>query len=395
MKKLMILGASKLQVPAIKKAKEMGIYTIVLDMNPEAVGFQFADTFEVISTLDTESVLECARNYKIDGILTIASDRPMKTVALVAEVLKLSSISKDAALKATNKYEMREALKTNGVPIPLYLKFDKVEKCITALKDLKYPLILKPEDNSGSRGISLVEKFDPDTIADAFLYAKKNSQSGGVLIEEYMIGPEVSVESITIDNKTFVLAITDKITTGAPHFVELGHSQPSFLDQSIQEEIIDITNRTIHAIGITNGPAHTEIIITESGPKVVEIGARMGGDNITSHLVPISTGIDMTKAVIELALGIHPNIRRTFSKGSSIRYFNFDPGKIKNIYNSIENSDKKNLVEYCLDLSVGQTIKTIENSSERYGYVICSGESSVQALENASDFLTLVEIEYF
>lgn len=395
MKKLMILGASKLQVPAIKRAKEMGVYTIVLDMNPDSIGFKFADIYEVISTIDKEKVLESAIKHKIDGILTIASDRPILTIAYVANVLGLNSVSEETALRATNKNEMRTVLKQNDVPIPHFLKVNKIEELLTHMKILKYPLIFKPEDNSGSRGITLVKKFNSNDLIEAFLYAKKNSYTGNVMIEEYMDGPEVSVESITIDNKTFIIAITDKKTTGSPHFVEMSHSQPSILDTTSQKKIIDVTIQTIKAINIVNGPSHTEIILTSNGPKVVEIGARLGGDNITSHLVPLSTGVDMVKAVIDLALGNYPDINKKISRGSSIKYFDFKEGKVKKIINKISLGEQKNLIDYNVALSIGQNIKPIKSSSERIGYVICDGIDAIDAQKNADLYIKKVDVEYF
>jgi biotin carboxylase len=159
------------------------------------------------------------------------------------------------------------------------------------------------------------------------------------------------------------------------------------LSENIRKEISDITIKTINAIGITNGPSHTEIIVTSEGPKVVEIGARMGGDYITSHLVPLSTGIDMLEAVINLTIGNYPNIIPKFSNGSSIKYFNFRQGKVHNIYDKITETDLKNLVEYNIDVSIGDTIKPIENSSGRYGHVICRGETVFEAQEYASKYI--------
>ena len=390
----MILGASKLQIPAIRKARDMGVYTIVLDINPNAEGLKLADHFELVSTIDTAKVLESAKRNNINGIMTIASDRPMNTIASVSKTLGLTSISEDTALKATNKFHMRNALKKSEVPIPFYFYAKSLDYVLGNIELLKFPMIIKPDDNSGSRGITLVEKFDLKNITNAFDYAQKNSINGGVLFEEYMQGPEVSVESITIDCKTYVLAITDKITTGSPHFVELGHSQPSILSENIRKAISDITIKTINAIGITNGPSHTEIIVTNEGPKVVEIGARMGGDYITSHLVPLSTGIDMLEAVINLTIGNYPNIIPKFSNGSSIKYFNFRQGKVHNIYDKITETDMKNLVEYNINVSIGDTIKPIENSSGRYGHVICRGETVFEAQEYTSKYIEKIIIEY-
>lgn len=145
---------------------------------------------------------------------------------------------------------------------------------------------------------------------------------------------------IVYKGKVHILAITDKLTTGAPYFVEMGHSQPSRLPEKDLLKIRDLTSRAIKAVGIENGPAHVEVMQTKQGPKMIELGARMGGDCITTHLVPLSTGIDMVKATIDIALGIEPDIIPKFSKGSAIRFFKVPCGVIESI-EGVESSRKK------------------------------------------------------
>lgn len=286
-KKLMILGASILQVPAIKKAKAMGLEVIVADMDPEAVGFKISGIKpEIISTIDIPAIVAAAKKNKIDGIMTLATDMPMRSVAAVAKEMGLSGIDEDTALKATNKAEMRKALQKKGVPIPKYFKVSNEEEYIQAVKMFDIPFIVKPADSSGSRGIIKVNEIGNQRIIDdAYKYSYPFSRIGDIVVEEYMNGAEISVETLTVDGVCNVIQITDKLTTGAPHFVEMGHSQPTSQSQEMIQKIIKITKEANEAIGIKNGPSHTEIIITSDGPKIVEIGARLGGDNITTHEV--------------------------------------------------------------------------------------------------------------
>ena len=180
MKKIMILGASILQLPAIEKAKEMGLAVIAVDMNPEAVGFSVDDVVkEVISTIDTEAVLEAAKRHQIDGIMTLASDMPMQTVAVVSEALGLVGVSRDTALKATNKAFMRDTLKEAGVSVPMYFRVKGKEAFIEAVEKVKaagYKCIVKPADNSGSRGVDLLK--DDSNIDAAYDYTVKFSRGG-------------------------------------------------------------------------------------------------------------------------------------------------------------------------------------------------------------------------
>ena len=224
MKKLMILGASILQLPAIKKAEEMGVQVIAVDIDPKAVGFLVPGVIkEIISTIDTPAILEAAKYHQIDGIMTLASDMPMRSVSVIARELGL--ITEDTALKATNKAAMRTALEKGNVPIPIFYKVTSKEeylKAVAQIHDFGAKCIIKPVDNSGSRGIILLEKFDRNRIDDAYEYSRQSSRSGDLMVEEFMEGPEVSVETMSIDGICRVIQITDKLTTGAPYFVEMG-----------------------------------------------------------------------------------------------------------------------------------------------------------------------------
>ena len=182
---------------------------------------------------------------------------------------------------------MRLALQKENVPIPKFFKVSNVKEYQNAVKKFNMPFIVKPVDSSGSRGIfEVIDINNNQLIKQAYEYCRPFSRNGDVIVEEYMKGPEVSVETLSINGECHVIQITDKLTTGAPHFVEMAHSQPTRHSQKIIEQISKIAKAANKAIGIENGPSHTEIIVTTEGPKVVELGARLGGDNITTHLVP-------------------------------------------------------------------------------------------------------------
>jgi len=395
MKKLMILGASVLQIPAIVQAKKMGLFVIAVDMNPNAEGFSYADKNIVVSTTDTEKVLEEAKNNKIDGIMTIASDRPMTTIAKVAKELNLIGIDEKTALNATNKSNMRDALKKYGVPIPLYFKVDNYEQykhAVNEIKNKNYKCIVKPSDNSGSRGVSLIENYDNIELEKVYNYCKNNSISGRIVVEEYMEGPEVSVETISINGICHVIQVTDKITTGAPYFVEMDHSQPSLLNKDIINEIEKIAIEANKAIGITYGPSHTEIKITKDGPKIVELGARLGGDNITTHLVPFSTGVDMVDACIKIALGKEVDISRKIDMASAIRYKKCNLGKIINISGIEEAKNVDGIKEIKIIHGIGDESKEIKSSNDRVCYAIAQEKSvkmAINACEKALDFIEI------
>lgn len=398
MKKLMILGASILQLPAIEKAKKMGIDVVAVDMNPNAIGFYVEGiTKEIISTIDIEQVLLAAKSHKIDGIMTLASDMPMRTVAVVARELGLVGISEETALKATNKAIMRETFKTYGVPSPEFYRIsnkDEYLKVVDYFKNKQIRCIVKPADNSGSRGVNLISDFtDDESINKTFEYSKQYSRSGEIIVEEYMEGPEVSVETLSVNGVCHIIQITDKLTTGASYFVEMGHNEPSMLPEDVQKEIAQIARNAVNAIGIKNGPSHTEIKVTKDGPKIVELGARLGGDNITSHLVPLSTGVDLVECCIRVALGEEPDLSTKIKKASAIRYLNTDVGIISNII-GIEDAMKIDGVhQISMVHHEGERVGEIRNSVDRVGFVIAQAETPRQAIEICEQAIKKIKIK--
>lgn len=378
MKKILIIGASILQLPAIQKAKEKGFYVGVVDYNPNAVGILYADEFFCVSTVDVDGVVEVALRFKPDGIMTLATDMPVRSIAAACRACGLPSIDYETAVRATDKGVMIKAFEAHGVEHPWYYVVDDAEMYVSVKEKVSYPCILKPTDNAGSRGVVMVENVDE--LDEAYVYAKDESRSGKVIIEEYLSGPEFSVEIMVVNSNPYILQVTDKLTTGAPHFVEMGHSQPSRHSDKNIKIIKDLAQRAVKAIGIQTGPAHVEIILTSNGPKMVEIGARMGGDCITTHLVPLSTGIDMVGATIDMACGMEPDLLPKLQCGAAIRFFNPSTG----ILNDIQGVDNARSIEGVKEVTIvkelGAAISKIGSSVDRVGYVIAQADTPENAV---------------
>ena len=388
MKKLLIIGASILQLPAIKRAKELGYYVGVVDYDPKAVGIPYADEYFNVSTVDIDGVTEIAKVFRPDGIMTLATDMPMRSIAAATEALGLSGISFATAIKSTDKGEMIRAFEANGVEHSWYYLLNTPDELESVIEKISFPCVTKPTDNSGSRGVMLVH--NAAELRDAVAYSSQNGRSGRVIVEEYLVGPEVSVEIITLDGEPHVLNITDKLTTGAPHFVEMGHNQPSMLKAKDLDKIRDLACRAVKAVGIVNGPAHVEIILTANGPRMVELGARMGGDCITTHLVPLSTGVDMIEATIRLSCNEVPDIERKFVKGSAIRYFKPRSGVIKAIYGVEEAKKIDGVREISFIKKIGDTVRNIESSSDRVGFVIAQADTPMEAVKICEEAVNTV-----
>lgn len=398
----MILGASALQVPAIKKAKELGYQVIAVDYDENAVGFAFADVKLVVSTLDQEEVYRQALIYQPDVVITSTSDGPVRTAAYVNEKLgKRPDLSYENAQCATIKSKMRNRLRECGVPIPKYYAVEDFTAFSEAVDKLNGRCIVKPADNAGSRGVMLL---DPEELSEAhfnerkeqiYRYSRGNSRGGTVMVEEYMQGPEVSVEAIVIEGKPHILTVTDKFITPPPYFVELAHCEASMLDEKIQEGIRAVAGQAICAIGIENAPAHVEVKVTQDGPKIVELAARLGGDFITSKLVPLSTGIDMVGASVELAVGKRPDLTPKWNRGAAIHFIHADEGQegiISEIAVPRALYAQKGVEEISLYKKPGDSVQGTRSSNDRLGHVITTGETPQEAMELGARVLAQIGV---
>lgn len=306
-KNLAIIGASYLQLPLIRKAKELGYITHVFAWKANDVGEKEADHFYPVSIVEKEQILEKCREIGISGICSIASDLAIITVNYVAQNLGLNSNSLECTKKSTNKHLMRDCFKENGDPSPvseLVSDFSKIDP-----SKYTYPVIVKPLDRSGSRGIYKIEK--PEDLVPA---CKKSAEEGfikSVLIEEFVTGKEYSVEYISYHGKHHFLAVTLKYTTGAPHFIETGHLEPAPISEGLTKKIQKVVEHALDSLGVKEGASHSEIKIDENeNIKIIEIGARMGGDCIGSDLVYYSTGYDFVEMVIDVATNKEPTFVR-------------------------------------------------------------------------------------
>lgn len=371
MKRLLILGAGSMQLPVIKKAKELGLYTLVADYDPNAVGFQYADQVAIISTNDLDAILSFAKEQQIDGILT-TSDYPVNTVAYVGSQLALPAMSMDVAKICTNKYLQRELFRTASIKTPFYqLCHDTTDMTVFA----DFPYIVKPVDSSASRGVKKVE--NKEQLVQAFQEALYYSNKKEVLIESYIEGREFSVETFTQNQKTTIVSITEKLTRGEElgYFVEDTHIEPARITAEENVLISAEVLSAITAIGLDNCPSHTEVKLNSKGVYVIELACRLGGDYITSDLVPLSTGIDMLGNLIRLSVGERIDVKPSISKFSCVQFLNDE-----NYYlctNLIETGNK-NIKRYEV---YPYSDKPIHNSLDRLGFIIFQTETQ-QELEN-------------
>lgn len=367
-KKLGIIGASYLQRPLVEKVRHMGIESHVFAWPKGNVVEDICDFYYPISILEKEEILAICRKNKIDGIISIASDLAMPTVNYVAEEMKLTGNSVRSTELSTDKFEMRKKLKKAGLNIPNFEFF--TNPFFSNLENLKFPVIVKPTDRSGSRGVTKVD--DIEQINFAIKKALKESLKKCAIVEEFVEGKEYSVEFISFSGKHFPLAITEKVTTGPPFFIEVEHHQPAEISENIKAEMFSETIQALDALEIENGVSHIELLLDDRKKiTIVEVAGRMGGDFIGSTLTELSTGIDILKASIQVSLGWRPDLKPLSKKHYAGIHFvtqnrpwvrNFINSQVSDIYSyEISNEDKLNL----------------NSSEDRSGYFIYKSDKKI------------------
>ena len=397
-KKLFVIAAGKLQVPVIKKAKEMGLYVVASDGDPNAIGLKLADKPIVANITSEEEMLRVAREEQVDGVIHPCSEVSMNVMGRINDELGLSGISREAAIRATNKHLMRKAFEAGNAPSPKSILTESAEDAWNQFIAMSTDAILKPSRNSGSRGIAKVAKSEFQgsegfkKFQGLYNVALEESRDKSVLIEQFIEGPEFSIEIIVWNGKVNVLTVTDKKTTEAPHFVELGHSQPSCFSAEDVEKLKAAAVAGVKALGVNNCACHAEAKLMDGKAYLMEIGARLGGDFISTELTHLSTGIDMVAAAINCALGIEPCLEPTEEKhGVCIRYFCPKPGKLVSISN-IEVLEDERVYLWEIYHKVGDIIPEVTSSLSRSGHVIVTEKDAKTAIAFAESLLNEVKM---
>jgi len=343
--------------------------TIVIDPDPNAYSKAIATAFEVVKADDYEGTCRVVDKYNIQAIITTATDKPLLMMARIAAKYDFPFFSEETAIVSTDKYLMKERFIRSRIPCAKGALIDK------PTINFEYPLIIKPRDNSGSRGVLLCNnKAD---LENAFHEAIECTQKKTLLIEEFIDGKEYSIEALHFNGKSQVIQITEKLITEAPYNVELGHIQPADLTETAEDVIASIIQRIADALGFIHCASHTELKTGSKGTFIIETSPRMGGDYITSVLVPLSTGINIENAAIDIAYGIKPELPTSEKRASMIRYLQLSQGIVRKINPSVGLSDG---IIYCCNLKPGSVIPRIASSLDRYGYIIASGANRNEVL---------------
>lgn len=313
MKRIMILGAGHFQLPAIKKAVESGYEVITVDYLPDNIGHRYSHRYVNCSTTDEPGVLRAAEELEVDGICTFSSDVAVATVGYVSERLSLPGLSYRQAIQLTRKSEFRQFLRQSQLPSPHFVCGESFDGLVDTFSDFRFPVLCKPVDTSGSRGVTRVDEPDPILLRRAFNDAKAFSRSGAVCIEEFIKGIEVGGDAFLLDGRIIFIAITNKFLHG---FVVSGHSLPSVLSDAERERVVKAVQDCCDAAGYTDGPLNFDVMLSDRETYLLEVSPRNGGNGIPT-IIKYATGLDIERATLHFsasdrnAVTIPPNPGRS------------------------------------------------------------------------------------
>lgn len=365
----MILGTNEYQNPLILRAKELGYETHVYGWPVGEIGETTADYYYPIDVMDYDAMWEACKKLKPCGVVSICSEICMHPVNYLLRKMGIPCNSEWTEKVTTDKFLMRKAMKKYGLDGPKFMLITQqmsLNDILLEIDNFKFPLIAKPVDLSSSRGVIKIN--NKEDLECSLSFSMNWSEKKEVILEEFIEGPEYSGESIAYKGDYHLLAITEKHTTGAPHFVETGHKQPALLTNEQKKKVENTLFRAFSALKIEYGAIHPEFRITPDGRVLfMEIATRMGGDCIGTDLTPLSSGYDFMGMVINIGCGNAPIFNKICEpKVSEIHYIlnQEDLNEYKKICtespNSIWRSSKINEL----------TDKPVLKSADRAGYYI-------------------------
>jgi biotin carboxylase len=382
-KKILFLGGSLFQIPPIKYAKEQGYYVITCDYLPDNPGHKIADEFHNVSTTDKDAVLELAKQLKIDGIVAYASDPAAPTQAYVANKLGLPSNPYESVEILSRKDLFREFLEKHNFLVPKSNSFYDLKDAKEWIDKLTFPIIVKPVDSSGSKGVTKVE--NKEDIQKAFTYALSFSREKKVVLEEFFVrdGYQVAGDGFIVNGKlVFRCWANEHFDTLCNPLVPIGESFPSIMNNYTLEQAHSETQRLLDLLGMNMGALNFDFHYNKNGDfSFLELGPRNGG-NLIPEVIKYATGVDLIKYTVDSALGFDcSDLKMENTKGyySSYMLHALQDGKVKEIWYS--NEIRNNILEENIFVKKGDMVNKFDGSNHTLGTMIMKFESQDEMLE--------------
>ncbi len=390
---VLIIGAGPAQIKGIKIAKKFGFYTVAVDGDPNAEGLSIADKGIHADITQHSEIIKIARQTNAKAAISVSSEICLPTVAAVNKAIGFDGLTPDQVLAATDKSIMRKAFLKSGIPGPDFVVASKHDNPLTKTQSLKFPVVVKPVDSSGSKGVSCVET--PEGIKNSVANALRHSNSGKVIIEEFMAGAEIAVDGFIVNGTFVVLSFSDKTRTPAPYFLDTSVIFPSNQPTPVLNKAKQIISKAVSALTLDNTPIHAELIVGSNGEvNIVELAARGPGFNVYTEMIPYATGIDPVKLQFKQIKGDKIDITPPLKyKGACIKFFSGHSGILK----SIEGLDKAREIANIYDLKIyvkpGDKINDLTCGADRIGHVIAFAESRDEAVSAANFADKLINFE--
>ena len=377
----MILGVSQYQVPLIETARDLGLETYGVSIRGDYPGIPLVDVFLEADITDPDVVLDLAKKYHIDGVVSASTDLAIPSIGKVVDALGLHGISFETAQKTINKIKMKKAFLKYDVPTAAFQIASDYETAYNAAKEIAYPVMIKAVDQMGSKGITKV--CHEEELRSALDRAWEASEVDEVIVEEFLEGLEFGAQALIADGRLrYVIPHNDQVSA-PPYCSPIGHSFPMDLEEDLAVQLEVAVARGLEALGITHSHANIDCILTSTGVKILEIAARVGATCLPES-VSILTGMNVFKQVIELALGLEPDCNITMSQPNAALYIMshrsgtldgyFIPDWIR------QHPDISRLTMYA---KPGQKVRQFRSGPDRIGEVIVKGNSAQDAEKKA------------
>lgn len=398
MSTILFVGAGRNQRRPILRVRELGHRVVAVDRNEDAPGFAHADAAEVVDFADAAAVAEVGRRHAVDGVMTVAADRAVPTVARVAELLGLAGIGSEAAHRATNKIAMRRAFAEQGVPQPRWAAVRDYASTKAAIKDIGFPAVLKPADSAGQRGVALVR--DQAALDRELPLTLAASPTQEALLESFHEGLELNTLFVARGDEVLPIVLSDRLRPDTAGFgVAIAHVYPSSILPDVYEQAVRVAIAATHAVGIRNAVASPQLLVSGNEVRVVEIAARvMGGQMV--EMPRYAVGLDPVEIVVTQALGapvpdelVTPRFQQPFA----IRFLTAEPGPLATgVVQSVGPLDKAlafpGVEQVETWIEPGETIRPARTDGDRRGFVFARGATNIEALERAEAAATLIDV---
>ena len=400
-KTLLIISGGVEAADAALRAKEMGLYVVVSDRDPQAPGFAHADSCLIADVYGPTETAAAAERYhrkirKIDGVICVAADAP-RTTAAVTERLGLPGLSRASAELACDKLAMKRRFAEAGVPIPWFSEIETPQALQRVAIERGRDLVIKPADSRGSRGVQRAAQVED--LTKAFLFARSHSPSERVMVEQYLDGPQISTESVIVDGRCYTPGFSDRnyefLERYAPYFIENGGDLPSHLAPELQAKVKDVVARAAAALGVTNGTVKGDIVVHDGEAYVIELAARLSGGFFCTREIPLNTGVDFIAQAIKVALGeaVEPSdLEPKFLTPVVQRYAFPSAGRVVSVSGAEDARQVAGIAEVVVTARPGDIIPLAGDKRPSAAMVLATGKTREAALAAAGDALSRLKI---